>query len=225
MGGTLPILARFYTQSMARIGRGAGDLYAVNTLGAVLGTMLAGFWMIPFFGVRGTLYVAVIINLLLAVCAYVLSVTAAPLENQTTPKRQESKPEIQSPAIKTALWGFALSGAAAMILEVTWTRALVQIFGNSTYAFTTMLACFLIGFALGAAICGRFIDHAPQPLFVFAMLQLAVAAWGAAATPLIEYLPDVFLQAFARWGGEFWNANNCAVCGLLPADAACYAGV
>lgn len=222
MGGTLPILARFYTQSMAHIGRGAGDLYAVNTLGAVLGTMLAGFWMVPCFGVRGTLYVAVIINLLLAVCAYVLSLKAPSLEvHRESQGTTEPKTKNQNPAIKTALCGFALSGAAAMILEVTWTRALVQIFGNSTYAFTTMLACFLIGLALGAALCGRFIDRAAHPLFVFAMLQVAVAAWSAAATPLIEYLPDVFLQAFARWGGDFKTQTTVqfVVCCLLMLPA------
>jgi spermidine synthase len=222
MGGTLPILARFYTQTMARIGRGAGDLYAVNTLGAVLGTTLAGFWMIPFFGVRGTLHTAVIINLVLAACAYFLSLKAPALESfEVTPTSKNAKPKEQNPAIKTALWGFAISGAAAMILEVTWTRALVQIFGNSTYAFTTMLACFLIGLALGAALCGRFIDRAPQPLFVFAMLQLAIAAWSAAATPLIEYLPDVFLNAFGRWGGDFRTLTivQFVVCCLLMLPA------
>ncbi len=225
MGGTLPILARFYTQTMAQIGRGAGDLYAVNTFGAVLGTLLAGFWMIPTFGVRGTLNHAAVVNLFLAVFAYALSRVALPsVSAPQITKAQVQKPKPQKPIVKIALWGFALSGAAAMILEVTWTRALVQIFGNSTYAFTTMLACFLIGLALGAALCGRFIDRAAQPVFVFAMLQLTVAAWGVAATPLIEYLPDVFLQAFARWGGAFGTLTlvQFVVCCLimLPATLA-----
>lgn len=229
MGGTLPILARFYTQNMARIGRGAGDLYAVNTCGAVAGTLLAGFWMIPAFGVQGTLHRAAFVNLLLALVAYALSSKDASARKPEihASKHFDSTKEATptdlatKTSVRIALWGFALSGAAAMILEVTWTRALVQVFGNSTYAFTTMLACFLVGLALGAALCGRLIDRAAHPVFIFAMLQLTVAAWSVAATPLIEYLPDLFLQAFARWGGAFGTQTRVQffVCCLLMLPA------
>jgi len=226
MGGTLPVLARFYTTSLAWIGRGAGDLYAVNTLGAVIGTLLTGFVLIPALGVQGTLEAAVGLNALMATAAYILSLSApeapdvlargeghgargvrSPAVGRSCPGNplggHATDPVIRHLAISAALVGFALSGFAAMIFEVAWTRALIQIFGNSTYAFTTMLACFLIGLALGAAVAGRFIDRARHPFFAFATLEFILGTWAAAATPLIEWLPPLFLRVYERSQGAF----------------------
>lgn len=231
MGGTLPVLARFYTSSLARIGRGAGDLYAVNTFGAVLGTVLTGFFFIPWLGVQGTLFRTVALNVVVAALVYILSVRWArgadgqevSLAAKSAADKAETADKAEVPAaapvsestpshgvtgdtrrhIPLILFGFAVSGFAAMIFEVTWTRSLIQIFGNSTYAFTTMLACFLIGLALGAAVAGRFIDKARHPYFIFAMLQLIIGTWAATATPLIEWLPGLFLRGYERTGGSF----------------------
>ncbi len=215
MGGTLPVLARFYTSSLARIGRGAGDLYGVNTFGAVLGTLLAGFALVPALGVKGTLVGAAAVNALVALVAYLLSRMAprlAPAEPAPSPACLDAER-----AILVVLLGFAVSGFSAMILEVAWTRALVQVFGNSTYAFTTMLAAFLIGLALGAAVAGRLIDRARYPFFAFATLELAIGIWSAVATPLIEWLPHVFLHAYQRFQGAFGplQLTQFVVCCLL----------
>ncbi len=218
MGGTLPVLARFYTESLARIGRGAGDLYSVNTFGAVLGTVLAGFVIIPNLGVKGTLIAAAALNVLVACTAYRLSLTAAPLPAETTPTARWRK---LSAGTTVALVGFGVSGFAAMVLEVAWTRALIQIFGNSTYAFTTMLAAFLIGLAAGAAVCGRLIDRARYPFFIFAALELGIGVWAAVATPLIEWLPPIFLSVYRSTGGAFGalQVTQFVVCCLLMLPA------
>lgn len=202
MGGTLPFLARFYTSSLSRIGRGAGDLYSVNTLGAVIGTVLTGFVVIPALGVKGTLVAAAVLNAAIASVAYVLSLSAPVVSEASTSVASRSVVPTDV-SIAVVLFGFGLSGFAAMIFEVAWTRALIQIFGNSTYAFTTMLASFLIGLAFGAAVAGRFIDNARHPYFAFAMVEFLVGVWAAAATPLIEWLPPLFLRAYDRSGGSF----------------------
>lgn len=201
MGGTLPVLARFYTTNLAQIGRGAGDLYAVNTFGAVAGTLLAGFVALPTLGVRGTLFAAAALNLTVAVLAWGLSRQAG----ETPPAvRAPAAPwRVPEAALGAVLVGFALSGFAAMVLEVVWTRALVLIFGNSTYAFTTMLAAFLIGLALGAALAGPQADRARYPFFALAMVELGIGIWAAVATPLIEWLPPVFVRAYDWFGGSF----------------------
>ena len=43
MGATLPVLSRFFVRSFAQFGRRVGDLYATNTLGAVIGCAAGGF--------------------------------------------------------------------------------------------------------------------------------------------------------------------------------------
>jgi len=62
MGATLPILARFLTSSVDSAGREAGRAYAINTLGGVLGTLAAGFWLVPELGLRLTTLLAAVLN-------------------------------------------------------------------------------------------------------------------------------------------------------------------
>ena len=54
MGATLPLLARFLTDRAEEVGTQVGRLYGANTLGAVLGTAAAGFWLLPVLGLRAT---------------------------------------------------------------------------------------------------------------------------------------------------------------------------
>ena len=58
MGATLPVLSRFFVRSFAQFGRRVGDLYATNTLGAVIGCAAGGFFLIPILGMRATVFVA-----------------------------------------------------------------------------------------------------------------------------------------------------------------------
>lgn len=64
MGFVFPLVGRLYTQDMERLGKSIGDIYAVNTLGCILGSFLASFILIPFIGVQNSLRAAVVINLL-----------------------------------------------------------------------------------------------------------------------------------------------------------------
>ncbi len=73
MGATLPVLSRFFASSLDRVGRAVGRLYAVNTFGAFLGVAAAGFVLIPMLGVRRTIHLACLANLLVATVAYLLS--------------------------------------------------------------------------------------------------------------------------------------------------------
>ena len=66
MGATLPVLSRFFVHSFTHLGRRVGDLYATNTMGAVLGCGFAGYYLIPTLGMRATVYTAAAVNLLIA---------------------------------------------------------------------------------------------------------------------------------------------------------------
>ncbi|NUP98920.1 MAG: fused MFS/spermidine synthase [Armatimonadetes bacterium] len=203
MGGTLPVLVRFYTRSVDRFGRGTGDLYAVNTLGATLGTLVTGFVLLPQLGVRGSLAAAVAVNLLVALLAWWLSARQPQAEWERPPLPSSPPEPALLPTVRMAWVCFGVSGLAAMFYEVAWTRGLIQIFGNSTYAFTTMLASFLVGLAVGAAAAARCADRLASPLLVLAAIQALVGTWAAAVTPLIEWLPPLFLRTYSQTGGAF----------------------
>ena len=66
MGGTLPIISRFFIQRFESLGTGVGSLHGVNTLGGATGAFCAAFLFLTWLGVRETIYVAAAVNKLYA---------------------------------------------------------------------------------------------------------------------------------------------------------------
>jgi spermidine synthase len=95
-----------------------------------------------------------------------------------------------------AVIGLGISGAASMMYEVAWTRALALIIGSSTYAFSTMLVTFLTGLAVGSYLFSRLAGRIRIDPFLFGGLQLGIGLTALAVTPFFDRMPEVFLWAF-----------------------------
>jgi len=148
MGGTLPILVRGLARSSTELGARISRLYWVNTLGAVAGTLAAGFLFLPVLGLRRTIAAAVGMNLVAGTMALWLARTRQP-EAATEIDTSAGEPLQLS---RFLLLSFAAVGATAMAYEVAWSRMLATMLGSSTYAFTLMLATFLAGIGLGSLV-------------------------------------------------------------------------
>ena len=73
------------------------------------------------------------------------------------------------------LFFFFLSGISGLIYEIAWVRQASLTFGVSVYAYSAVLAAYMIGLALGSYVGGRKIDHHKQPLRTYAMLEIGIA--------------------------------------------------
>src|SRR4051812_5751261 len=154
-GATLPLLARHFVQhpwELRRVGLRIGTLYAVNLFGAVAGSFFAGFIFLPSIGLRWTNVTAASFNLTLA-AAILLARRFLPagetkhsmdellekataegnLDASTTAAALPPDVVMTAAARRVALAGFAVSGAAAMTLQVLWTRALAVLIGSSIF--------------------------------------------------------------------------------------------
>jgi spermidine synthase len=165
MGGTLPVIVKFFAKRHERLGWHVGHLYSVNTFGAVVGTLSAGFILILMLGVKESAYVAGAVNLLIAgiVLALARRLSVRPVADVTAEVSEEVPQAGWGAATSSrlallALWAVGISGFCALALEVFWTRALVFFLDNSTHAFTTILTAFLLGIAIGSFLVARFID-------------------------------------------------------------------
>src|SRR2546423_1133326 len=158
MGGTLPVLTRaFMGDDRGLLKRSLGGLYGLNTLGAVAGTALAGFFLIEYVGVRASLWATAAINLAIGAAAIVLAKDQR-LSGPGRPPGVEQQPVLPSPrdSLRTLALGLlAITAFASLLDEIAWTRVLVMIVGGSTYAFTLVLLVFLIGIGLGSMIVAR----------------------------------------------------------------------
>jgi spermidine synthase len=94
------------------------------------------------------------------------------------------------------LVAFGFSGAAALIYEVVWTRALSIILGSTTYALSTLLSTFMAGLALGGFIGGRLADRGKNLLLIFGLLELGIGIFGVVTIPLIHMMPPLYFKIY-----------------------------
>jgi spermidine synthase len=226
MGGTLPILTQTLARRKDGVGGSVGALYAVNTFGAVLGVVSAGYGLLPAIGNRGTVAIAVGANLAVGVLAVAYSrhrrraAPAAPREE--TPETVSPAPltEARDAGARLTAVALGVSGAASMIYEVAWTRALALVIGSSTYAFTAMLVAFLLGIAGGAAVYAVLRGRRRAPPVLFAALQAGIGLASALVLLVFERLHELFILSLKRWGtGSFVELVQFVVSAhaLLPA--------
>lgn len=197
MGATLPAITRDFVARMGSVGRDLSGLYALNTAGAVFGSLVAGFVLIRAIGVHPTLWVAVAANL--AVGAFALTLAAG---EEPLPAAPEASGVVRG-RDTGLLVAVALSGFVTLSLEVVWTRVLVLVVGSSTHAFVTMLCAFLVGIALGSAAARLFVDRLTDPRCVFGWVQVGVAAATLAAIPsmnaLVAHAQQWMFALEGRW--------------------------
>ncbi len=195
MGATLPILSRFYVARLSHLGTHAGRLYGLNTIGAALGSLVCGFWLINLWGVSGTLVFAVLINLMIGLSCLMVSYKArvkyAGMSQEASGSRktpQEDETGIQpGHALEStsALVIFIVSGFCAMACEVIWTGLLGLIVGPTTYSFTIVLVTFIAGLALGSMIFGYLADKVKRPIWLLLFTQVIAALFVLGVSQLL----------------------------------------
>ena len=177
MGATLPTLTRYLTRDAEHLSDAFGRLYAANTLGAIVGTIVAGFIFIELVGLTGTLVVG-------AACSGAAGAIAIALDRWVAPSaRPTPAPMSLAPSVgggpsrlRLALLVAFVSGLTSLGYQTLWTRLLASGTGNSTYVFTMILALFLIGIAAGAIAFNVIRPRIRSTVGLLALAQLATAA-------------------------------------------------
>jgi spermidine synthase len=185
MGATLPAISR-YVEATPSGAAWLGLFYASNILGAVIGCLGAGFYLLRVYDLTTASIVAVAINVIVATFSFMLS-TAAP---------HAARVGIKSFAAwepRSIYIAIALSGLTALGAEVLWTRLLSLLFGATTYAFSIILAVFLIGLGVGSALGSFIVRNTTNARATLGWMQLFLAfttAYGAwMMTKQIPYWP------------------------------------
>ena len=169
MGGTLPVLLRAVSrQQGADVSRSGGAMYAANTCGAILGALLPAFFLIPRFGVQGAALAAASLNLLAALGAWMLDRRAGDSAAPAVSPQSAAAPLSGEARLAVAL--YAVAGAVALGYEVIWSQMIVPFMSTRAFAFTIVLATYLAGLAIGAALYARWAHRVRNPWPVFGFL-------------------------------------------------------
>ena len=183
MGATLPAISR-WVETTPRGVSWLGFFYGGNICGAVIGSLLAGFYLMRVFDISTTTFVAVGLNAAVALVSVALSrgtPYTASLENSES-------------VVATGAWpvyvSIALSGLTALASEVLWTRTLSLLYGATVYTFALIVAVFLVGLGIGSTLGSAVSHQMKRPRVALAWCQLLLcAAMAWAAYMLTESLP------------------------------------
>ncbi|HAH05976.1 MAG TPA: hypothetical protein DCM05_05500 [Elusimicrobia bacterium] len=218
MGATLPVLTRWAGLSRKEgFDKPFSLLYGLNTLGAVLGAASAGFFLIAVLGPLGTLGLAAALNAAAALLAWQAGRSLK--DGPPLPAADPSPP-------RALIWRPAapifLSGAAAMVCEVAWTRAFAQVLGSSTFAFTVMLATVLAGLALGGLLFHAFRPRLRPGLLGLGLLLALTGLLIRLEVPLFNFLPYAMARLYPFLSQGWLHAQAagfllCASIMILPA--------
>jgi len=211
MGATLPLVIKSAVAREDRIGGRIGLLYAINTTGAIVGALVAGFYLISEAGVEWSFRAAALTNIIIGIVALVAAYAMPPqvAAGRGATVDAPRAPHAPDPLALTSgqrqvvLWTFFVSGLMSLALEIIWFRMLVVFLRPTAYAFTIMLACVLTGIALGSALAAPILRKRGRWLPVLAVIQ-ALAGVAAVlsfnALTRSQQLIDVATPWFDRLG-------------------------
>jgi spermidine synthase len=176
MGATLPAMSR-WVQTTPEGVSWLGFFYGGNTGGAVIGSLLAGFYLLRVHDMATATFVAAALNVSVAVLA--LLIARAVSYEAADVVTAQVKPEPGSWAVYVAI---AISGMTALASEVIWTRLLSLLFGGTVYTFSLILAVFLFGIGIGSSVGSALARGLERPRIALGWCQMFLCgaiAWAA----------------------------------------------
>ena len=207
MGATLPILSKGFLTRTERFASRLGILYGVNTLGAVSGVLLSGFVLIPLLGMTLSNIIAVALDATVGLVAIALSKKLDPSVKKVDALESASLDEDSFPRgrfVTILLFAIAASGFLSLAFEVVWFRALILIFGSTTYSFSAMLSVFLIGLSVGSLLISRFADKIKSPVVIFGVSAILIGLYTIISLNWFTRMPDFLLKNLMLSGEPSW---------------------
>lgn len=204
MGGTLPVLVRYLSDRIEEVGKNVAILYFINSFGAIIGTVIAGFYLLEYIGLKGTVYVGALadlfVGLIFLVVAYYVPKISNPIETELNKTTQLPRKEVKvkdtrnlfnvTPLqFKIVLIIAGVSGMCAMIYEVMWLRLLIPILSSSTYSFTLILTAFITGITIGSLIVYFLLPKIKNPYVFLGFCQLGIVLSILLTIPYYEKIP------------------------------------
>ncbi|MHB8844273.1 MAG: spermine/spermidine synthase domain-containing protein [Nitrospirota bacterium] len=225
LGMTFPLMSSGVIRLMPLSpGRAIAMLYFVNSLGAAAGVIASGFLLIQVFGMPGTIRIAGLLNILLALGVWLLVRNTA--EAGHRPENAAGRtPAGAAPGRYALLLAVScITGASSFMYEIGWIRMLSLVLGASTHAFELMLSAFILGIAFGGLWIHSRIDRIGSPERSLAFIQVSMGILALLTLPLYGLSFDamkMLLQVLDKTNGGYalfnLGSNAIALAIMLPA--------
>ncbi len=215
MGATLPVLGTWSIgQKQDSILSQVSWLYGMNTAGAVVGCLLTQFVAIRWLGIAGTNMMAVGLNGAVFLLCRLFKPSSESAASPVEAKRHLKEATASNKGSGYLLLLFGFSGMVALSAEILWTRILVIPLGSSLYSFALILACFLLGIALGSLSAGPLFKSRSR-IKTFLLLEGGLGLLGLLMIPLLDQITPL-----TSWlDAHFYDSENTALQTLILRSA------
>ncbi len=188
MGGTLPVLI----EGLKRRGlkSSVNLLYALNVLGAALGTLLSSYVLLPLGSLPFVLRVVFATN----VGVFLATLVASRLGPASHEAPAAVLPQGHADVGRRLLFLALFSGFVTFSNEVYWYHLLGLVVGTSVYAYAIMLFTTLLGMSLSGIWAQRYLSHGGDPVRMLLISQLGLALATLAGLPLWDRIPELFTR-------------------------------
>jgi spermidine synthase len=191
MGATLPLMGCWATSNQVeKVFTQVSLLYGINTFGAVFGCLFTQFFAIRLWGVEGTTWFAIALNLVVVMVCFgkaQIFYVVEPSLAETKKYKRKQKTEVSPTIGILVLVMFAYSGMASLSSEILWTRILVFPMGSTLYSFALILATFLSGIAFGSLTANKILGQSSRVL-KFVAIGIAIGVFCIAILPVLGNL-------------------------------------
>lgn len=171
-------------------GRTISMLYFTNTLGGAFGVLASSFILVKLMGLPGTIKVAGIINICLAVVVWLFIKDYAPAHSHVQDAQSGDRLSGRN-CYALFLLASMITGAASFAYEIGWIRMLSLVLGSSTHAFELMLSAFIFGLAFGGLWIKKRIDGLANPAGALVVVQIAMGTFALFTLPMYGYTFDI----------------------------------
>lgn len=206
MGTTLPLLSAAVSAPGSANGTNISLLYAINTLGAMSGTLLSGLALIPAIGIQRSFLFAATLNIVVGLVALWIGRSVdfrsrisdrgaiADPQSPINPQSHLGNPQ------SSALWVVVMvSGFASLGLEIVWFRLMLQFVIATTEAFTAMLATVLGGIALGGLIAAWILRSPRDQVVALGIVQSLTGVAAAASMTFLLWTVEQGWNTMGLW--------------------------
>ncbi|MBP2683444.1 MAG: Spermine synthase, partial [Deltaproteobacteria bacterium] len=225
LGMTFPLMSAGILRLFPdRPGRTIGLLYFTNSIGAAAGVLASGFLLIRTVGLPGTIGIAGVINVALALTVWYLARGTVPHRSDATEASEIRSRHRGTAGYRLFLLASMVTGLASFIYEIGWIRMLSLVLGTSTHAFELMLSAFILGLACGGLWIQGKIDQIVAPVRYLARVQVVMGVFALATLVLygntfgaMQWLIKVLPKSGAGYGLFNLASSAIAMAIMLPA--------
>lgn len=227
LGTTFPLMSNGLMRRLD-VGNGAvlGGLYFTNSIGAAFGALFATFMLLPAIGMPGAMRFGAILNIVVALIAFLMSREAETVPATTTHDTKASRPPIERLLLLAAF----VTGATSFVYEIGWIRMLSMAFGATVHAFELMLTAFIGGLAFGGLYIRKRADGYADAARAGGWVQVLMGLAALASLILYDHSFEWvawFLSALGRTSASYdmYNTVTAVIAMLIMAPAAFFAGM